>query len=157
MPDTAKAAVIATDVEQRSGSNYLPEYAKAVAGRAKRALGNVFGLDQFGVNLVNMEPGAWSSHRHWHEREDEFIYVLEGDITLIDDAGEHLLTPGMCAGFKAGVPNGHHLVNKSGVVVTYLEVGSRYSEEVAHYSDIDMKAVKSNGKFAFTRKDGSAL
>lgn len=152
-----KAALQATDVEQRSGSSYLPEHAKAVAGRAKRALGNAFGLDQFGVNLVTMQPGAWSSHRHWHEREDEFIYVLDGEITLVNDQGELRLTPGMCAGFKAGDPNGHHLVNRTGRVVTYLEVGTRYAEEVAHYSDIDMKGVKTAGKFAFTRRDGSAL
>jgi uncharacterized cupin superfamily protein len=104
-----------------------------------------------------MQPGAWSAHRHWHEREDEFIYVLDGEITLVNDQGEHKLMPGMCAGFKAGDPNGHKLVNKTGTVVTYLEVGTRYPEEVAHYSDIDMKAVKSGGKFAFTRKDGSAI
>lgn len=157
MPEKGPATIVAADVEQRSGSNYLPEYAKAVEGRAKRALGNVFGLDQFGVNLVTMQPGAWSSQRHWHEREDEFVYVLEGTITLVDDAGEHALTPGMCAGFKAGVPNGHHLINKTSELVTYLEVGTRYAEEVAHYSDIDMKAVKTAGKFGFTRKDGSAL
>lgn len=157
MPDKTPSAIEATAIEPRSGSSYLPEYAKAVAGRAKRALGNAFRLDQFGVNLVTMQPGAWSSHRHWHEREDEFIYVLDGDITLVDDAGEHRLTPGMCAGFKAGVANGHHLINRSDRVVTYLEVGTRYAEEVAHYSDIDMKAVKTGGTFGFTRKDGSAL
>lgn len=152
-----RAYLKATDLEPRAGSSYLPEHAKAVAGRAKRALGNAFGLDQFGVNLVTMQPGAWSSHRHWHEREDEFIYVLDGEITLVNDQGEHKLTPGMCAGFKAGDPNGHHLINKTGRVVTYLEVGTRCSEEVAHYSDIDMKATKTGGKFGFTRKDGSSL
>ena len=157
MVEWKPAALLAADIEPRSGSSYLPEYAKAVAGRAKRALGNPFGLDQFGVNLVTMEPGSWSSHRHWHEREDEFIYVLDGEITLVDDDGEHKLTPGMCAGFKAGDANGHKLVNSTGGVVIYLEVGTRSSEEVAHYSDIDMKAVKSGGKLAFMKKDGSAL
>lgn len=157
MPEAKPAAIRATDIPPRSGSSYLPEYAKAVEGRAKHALGNAFGLDQFGINLVTMQPGAWSSHRHWHEREDEFMYVLEGEITLVNDQGEHTLTPGMCAGFKAGDPNGHKLVNKTAGVVTYLEAGTRYTEEVAHYSDIDMKAVKTGGTFRFTRKDGSSL
>jgi uncharacterized cupin superfamily protein len=157
MAEGRPAFLKAADVAQRSGSAYLPEYAKAVEGRAKRVLGNPFGLDQFGVNLVTMQPGAWSSHRHWHDGEDEFIYVLDGELILVNDQGEHRLTPGMCAGFKAGVPNGHHLINKSGAVATYLEVGTRLLEDRAHYSDIDMEAIKEGGKFRFTRKDGSSL
>src|SRR5258708_22773580 len=141
MSDKKPAWLNASDIEPRTGSSYLPQHAKAVEGRAKRALGNPFGLDQFGVNLVTIQPGSWSSHRHWHEREDEFIYVLDGGITLVNDQGEHKLTAGMCAGFKAGDANGHKLVNKTGKVVTYLEVGTRYSEEVAHYSDIAMRAI----------------
>ena len=111
-------------------------------GREKRALGNVFDLTQFGVNLTTLAPGTWSAHRHWHDNEDEFVFVVEGEITLIDDAGEHLLKPGMCAGFKAGVANGHHLVNKTKTPVTYLEIGTRAPREQAHYSDVDMLYVR---------------
>ena len=93
--------------------------------------------------------------RHWHEKEDEFIYVLEGEITLVDDAGEHLLTPGMCAGFKAGVANGHKLVNRTDQPATYLEIGTRSADELATYPDIDMMGIKENHKFRFTRRDGT--
>jgi uncharacterized cupin superfamily protein len=157
MAERAPTALTAIDVAPRIGSNYPPELAKAVAKRAKRVLGDTFGLSQFGVNHVTLEPGAASSHRHWHEVEDEFVYVLTGAITLRTDEGEQLLTPGMCAGFKAGVPNGHCLVNTSGEPATYLEVGTRSATESAHYPDIDLKGVKRDGKFTFTRKDGSAL
>jgi uncharacterized cupin superfamily protein len=123
-------------------------------GREKRALGNVFDLTQFGVNLTTLAPGAWSAHRHWHDNEDEFVFVVEGEITLIDDAGEHLLKPGMCAGFKAGVANGHHLVNKTKTPVTYLEIGSRAPREQAHYSDVDMLYVRDGTSITVTRKSG---
>jgi mannose-6-phosphate isomerase-like protein (cupin superfamily) len=92
-----------------------------------------FGLTQYGVNLTTLAPGSWSSHRHWHENEDEFVFVVEGEITLIDNAGEHLLKPGMCAGFKAGVANGHHLVNKTKAPVIYLEIGTQAPIERAYY------------------------
>lgn len=157
MAEKPPAFLEASDIAPRVGSNYPPDLAKAVAGRAKRVLGDKFGLTQYGVNHVTLEPGAMSAHRHWHEVEDEFIYVLTGEIVLHDDDGEHLLTPGMCAGFKAGVPNGHCLINKTGVPATYLEIGTRSASEVAHYPDVDLKAVKGDGKFSFTRKDGSAL
>jgi uncharacterized cupin superfamily protein len=147
----------ASAVPPRVGSNYPPDLAKVVAGRAKRALGDRFGLSQYGVNHVTLEPGAMSAHRHWHEIEDEFIYVLSGEIVLKDDSGEHVLVPGMCAGFKAGVPNGHCLINKTGEQATYLEVGTRSPTETAHYPDVDLKAVKSDYKFAFTRKNGAPL
>jgi uncharacterized cupin superfamily protein len=141
----------------RTGTIYPPEFAGELKGREKRALGDAFGLTQFGVNLSTLAPGAWSAQRHWHEKEDEFIFVVEGAITLIDDAGEHLLKTGMCVGFKSGVPNGHHLVNKSKVPASYLEIGLRSDDEIASYPDVDMKAVKTNGKFVVTRKDGSAF
>ena len=144
-------------VTPRTGTIYPPEFAGPLKGREKRALGDVFGLTQYGVNLATLAPGSWSSQRHWHEKEDEFIFVVEGDITLIDEAGEHLLKPGMCAGFKAGVANGHHLVNKTKTPATYLEIGTRSADEVAAYPDIDMKAVKTDGKFVLTRKDGTGF
>ena len=155
MAEKGPSCVKATDLPSRSGTNYPEAVAAAVRGREKRVLGDTFGLDQFGVNLTTLAPGAASSHRHWHEREDEFIYVLDGEIILVDDAGEHRLTSGMCAGFKAGVPNGHCLVNRSKAPVTYLEIGSRSSEERSTYPDVDLVGVKGGGKWSFTRKDGS--
>lgn len=151
------AAIRATDVAARTATIYPPPYDAPLAGRAKRALGDVFGLSQFGVNLTVLAPGAASSERHWHEREDEFIYVLDGQVTLIDDAGEHMLTAGMCAGFKAGVPNGHKLVNRSSQPATYLEIGTRSEGERAHYPDADMAGEKVDGTFRLTRKDGSSF
>lgn len=155
MAEKPPVALNAADIAPRVGSNYPPELAKAVAKRAKRVMGDKFGLTQFGVNHVTLEPGAWSSHRHWHEVEDEFVYVLTGTITLKTDEGETILTPGMCAGFKAGVANGHCLVNATEEAATYLEVGTRSPTEVAHYSEIDMRAEKKDGKFGFTKRDGS--
>ncbi len=157
MPDKPPAAIHAREVEARTGTIYPPPYAAALAGREKRVLGDVFGLTQFGVNLTTLKPGAWSSQRHWHEREDEFIFVVDGEIVLIDDAGEHVLSPGMCAGFKAGAPNGHHLVNRSARPATYVEIGTRSPEERSHYPEADMRGVKMDGKWTITRKDGTAF
>jgi uncharacterized cupin superfamily protein len=146
----------ALDVAARTTTIYPPPYAATVAGRAKRALGDQFGLSQFGVNLTVLAPGSSSAERHWHEKEDEFIFILEGEVVLIDDDGEHLLTPGMCAGFKAGDPNAHKLVNRSSLPVTLLEVGTRSESDRAHYPDADRAAEKEGGKFRITRKDGTA-
>lgn len=151
------ATIASGTVTRKTGSGYPPPHNEQVKGRAKVLLGNMFGLDQFGVNVVTLAPGAWSSHRHWHEGEDEFIYVLEGQLVLGDDAGDHVLTPGMCAGFKAGNGNGHHLKNLSGNSATYLEVGTRLQNDKAHYSDINMLAIKENGTFRFVKRDGSAF
>ena len=156
MPDRPPASISALDIPARTGTAYLPQYAGQLRGREKRLLGELFGLTQFGVNLVTLAPGSWSSHRHWHEAEDEFIYVLEGEVMLIDDQGEHRMTAGTCAGFKAGVSNAHHLVNKSAVPAVYLEAGTRASEERVHYADVDMQGAKSNGAWKFTRRDGSS-
>jgi uncharacterized cupin superfamily protein len=144
-------------VKARVGSNYPAKYADVVAGREKRALGDAFGLTQFGVNLTTLAPGSWSAQRHWHEKEDEFVFLVSGELTLVDDAGRHVLKPGMCAGFKAGVPNGHCLMNNSDEPATYVEIGTRSNDEAAHYPDIDMKAAKAGGKFVMTRKDGTAF
>lgn len=141
-------------VTPRTGSAYPTPFDEAVAGRAKRALGDALDLNQFGVNLVTLPPGTWSSQRHWHMNEDEFVYVLEGEVTLVTDAGETVLTPGMAAGFPAGRADGHHLINRSSSPVLYLEVGTRAETEEAQYSDIDMMARKENGRFLFTHKDG---
>jgi uncharacterized cupin superfamily protein len=141
-------------LQPRVGSIYPAPFAEPLKGREKRALGDAVGLTQFGVNLVTLNPGAWSSQRHWHENEDEFIYVLEGEIALVTDAGETVLRPGMAAGFPAGKPDGHHLINRSDRPARYLEVGTRAAMEVAHYSDIDLAARKENGRFVFTHKNG---
>ncbi|RME95071.1 MAG: cupin domain-containing protein, partial [Alphaproteobacteria bacterium] len=148
-------ALAATSVEGRRSSSYPGAFAKGFEGRIKRALGDAFGLEQFGVNLVTLEPGAMSALRHWHEREDEFIYVLEGELVLVTDAGEQQLGPGMAAGFRAGTPDGHHLVNRSAAPAHYLEVGTRALSDTVDYPDVDLKAVKEDGSWRFTRKDGS--
>ncbi len=137
---------------------YPAPFAGELQGRAKRALGNAAGLNNFGLNLVHLEPGSWSSHRHWHTKQDEFIYVLEGELTVIDDGGEHVLGPGMAAGFPAGVENGHHIVNKGASVGVYLEVGDRTPGDAARYPDVDMRAEPDASApmgLRITRKDGT--
>jgi uncharacterized cupin superfamily protein len=138
----------------RLGSAYPAPFGDPLAGREKRALGDALHLTQFGVNLVTLAPGSWSSQRHWHANEDEFVYVLEGEVTLVTDAGEQTLRPGMAAGFPAGNADGHHLINRSEKLALYLEVGTRAKTEEAHYSDIDMIARKVERGFIFTRKNG---
>ena len=141
-------------VEGRRGTIYPKEFASGFDGRIKRALGNAGGLTQFGVNLTTLEPGAMSAHRHWHAREDEFIYVLDGELTLVTDSGAETLGVGMAATFPAGEPNGHQLINKGTQPATYLEVGTRSADEDAEYPDIDLRLQKRNGKIVFMRKSG---
>ena len=150
------AALKATEAPKREGSRYPSPYNEICEKRTKHILGDVFGLTQYGVNLAIIQPGAWSSQRHCHEKEDEFIYVLEGTLTLSDNDGDHLLTAGMCAGFIAGNGNGHCLKNLTDKVATYLEVGSRVPNEKVIYNDIDMKTENSSGKYVYTKKDGTA-
>lgn len=144
-------------LEVRRGSAYPAEFAAVTEGREKRALGNAAGLTRFGVNLVRLKPGAASSLRHWHLHEDEFVYVLEGQLTLVTDAGEQVLGPGMAAGFPGGKADGHNLVNRSGQDALYLEVGDRHPAEEAHYPDVDLAGRLIDGAFVFTRKDGGKL
>ncbi|HEX6831713.1 MAG TPA: cupin domain-containing protein [Methyloceanibacter sp.] len=141
-------------VPPRLGSIYPAPFADRLAGREKRALGDALRLTQFGVNLVTLPAGAWSSQRHWHAHEDEFIYVLQGEVTLVTDTGQKTLKAGMAAGFPAGKADGHHLINQSDNPALYLEVGTRAENEVAQYSDIDMVARKEGGRFVFTHKNG---
>ena len=142
------------ELPARRGTIYPPPLNEGFDGRVKRALTQALGLTQFGVNLTILEPGAKSSHRHWHAREDECIYVLSGEITLILDDGEHRLTAGMAAGFPAGDANGHHLINLSAQPATYLEIGSRSEVESATYTDVDLRAEKSGGAYHFLHKNG---
>jgi uncharacterized cupin superfamily protein len=123
------------DVPIERSTNYPDPFKALVAGRMRQRLGKFAGLKNFGVNLVKLEPGSYSALRHWHSHQDEFIYILEGELTLITDAGEQILTPGMAAGFPAGEANGHHLVNRSAVVGVYLEVGDRTPNDTAIYPD----------------------
>jgi uncharacterized cupin superfamily protein len=137
-------------------SNYPEPFASRMAGREKRPLGDLFGLTNFGVNLTRLAPGAVSALRHAHSRQDEFIYVLEGHPTLVTDAGEERLAPGMCAGFKAGSGNAHHLVNRTQADVLYLEVGDRSLGDSASYPDDDIQAqLGPDGGWRFARKDGT--
>jgi uncharacterized cupin superfamily protein len=157
MPGSPKA-VAARQVAPRAKPTSYPEpFAARVQGREKRALGEFFGLRNFGVNLTRLSPGAQSALRHAHTKQDEFVYVLEGHPTLVTDAGETELEPGMCAGFKAGSGDAHHLQNRTCAEVLYLEVGDRTSGDSASYPDDDLQAVVgSDGKWRFMRKDGTA-
>jgi len=149
-------AILASEAAPRiKPSNYPEPFASRMAGREKRPLGDLFGLSNFGVNLTRLEPGAVSALRHAHTKQDEFIYVLEGTPVLITDEGETPLTPGMCAGFRAGSGNGHQLVNRSPSPVVYLEVGDRSPGDNATYPDDDLAATLINGAWLFTHKDGS--
>jgi uncharacterized cupin superfamily protein len=151
------AAIVASEAAPRARPSIYPEaFAARVAGREKRPLGDVFGLTNFGVNLTRLCPGASSALRHAHAKQDEFVYVLAGTPALITDQGEIQLSPGMCAGFKAGTGNGHHLVNRGSEDVVYLEVGDRTPGDSATYPDDDLVAILgSDGKWQFLRKDGT--
>ncbi|MDE2286405.1 MAG: cupin domain-containing protein [Hyphomicrobiales bacterium] len=138
-----------------SRSNYPEPFNRAVAGRSRKRLGNAAGLDQFGVNLTTLEPNAASALRHWHQNEDELVYVLEGELVLIEDGGETLLKAGDAAGFKANTRNGHHLVNRSTRDAVYLEIGTRATHERAEYPDIDMRMVRDDSGFRYLHKDGT--
>lgn len=142
------------DVAVKRGSSYPAPFDKEVAAREKRALGDALGLRNFGVNLVHLKPGAWSAQRHWHTRQDEFVYVLEGELQLVTDAGESTLRPGMVAGFPAGNGDGHHLVNRSGQEATYLEVGDRLPGDAVDYPDIDLRVENNAEQHRYTNKRG---
>ena len=138
----------------RFGTRYPEPYAAPCAGRMKWRLGDAAGLTQFGVNLLRLPDGQWTALRHWHLHEDEFVYVLEGEVILVTDEGEAVLRPGDCCGFKAGDPNGHHIQNRSGKEAVLLEVGARHpTGDGAEYPDIDM--VLRAGEQAWRHKDGT--
>jgi uncharacterized cupin superfamily protein len=140
-------------IPARKGSGYPALFQAPCADRTRRRLGDAGGLRDFGVNLMTLPPGGWSSQRHWHTEEDEFVYVLEGELTLVEDDGETPLRAGDCAAFPKGTGNGHHLKNQSSVVAVYLEVGSRNPNDLTTCSDIDMMSSSTDGKFV--HKDGS--
>lgn len=132
------ARIDITDVAPVSGSKYPAPFDEPCRARQNQRLGDAAGLTQFGVNRTRLPPGTWSSQRHWHRREDEFVWVLEGEVWLVTDDGEALMRSGECAGFRAGVPNGHHFCNRSSRDVLLLTVGTRDGEDSGEYSDIDM-------------------
>ncbi len=145
-------------VEERVGSSYPEPFGSQVGARRKRALGDALGLCNYGVNLVELPAGAPSTMRHWHDKQDEFVYLLEGELTLITDGGEQTLTAGMAAGFPAGSGDGHQMVNRSQARAVYLEVGDRLPGDKVHYSDVDLALPRASGDglgLAFTHKDGT--
>ena len=157
-PRPSPSAARAADVPPRARVTGYPEpFASRVAGREKRVLGDLFGLTNFGVNLTRLKPGAVSSIRHAHSKQDEFVYVLEGFPSPITNDGETRLEPGMCAGFRGGTGNAHHLVNRSAQDVVYLEIGDRTAGDEVVYPNDDLHVARTaDGKWSYTRKDGSA-
>lgn len=137
----------------RFGTRYPPPYDEPCRDRKRWQLGEAAGLTQFGINLLRLAPGVWSSQRHWHSAEDEFVMVLEGEVVLVTDAGEEILRAGDCAGFKAGDPDGHHLQNRSDREAVLLEIGGRKpGEDAVDYPDIDLKIDAGSGRYQ--HKDG---
>lgn len=135
------------------GTGYPPEFNARSAGRLRQRLGEAGGLVDFGVNLMRLPPGQWSSQRHWHSHEDEFVYVLSGEVVLIEDGGETLLRAGDCAAFPKASGNGHHMVNRSAAEAVHLEIGSRHPDDLTTCSDVDMQSANADGRFR--HKDGT--
>lgn len=142
MTDATKpAALPALSVPEVHGSGYPEPFKSRMGDRVKRRLGEAFGLTQFGVNLVVLGPGGQSALRHWHTLEEEFVYLLEGELVLVTDAGETTLRAGDCAGYPAGKGDAHHLINRGAAPARYLEVGGRCSGDMAFYPDDDLLLV----------------
>jgi len=140
-------------VEEKRGSGYPEPYRSRMGDRVKRRLGDACGLTRFGVNLVTLGPGGQSALRHWHTLEDEFVYIVEGEVVLVTGAGEQTLQAGDCAGYPAGTRDGHHFVNRSGVPARYLEIGNRDDADTAFYPDDDL-AYADDGSDGYVHKDG---
>jgi uncharacterized cupin superfamily protein len=140
-------------VPTQSGSNYPPPFDRPCNAQSSQRLARHAGLTLFGVNLTVIEPGAWSSQRHWHSQEDEFVWVLEGELTLVTDAGEEVLRPGDCAAFRLGDPDGHHLVNKSRSPAKVLEIGNSDPQDRCVYPDIDL--IAEPGVAGYSHRDGT--
>ena len=138
-----------------TGTLYPSPFDEPCRSRQRTRLADAAGLTQYGVNLLRLAPGAWSSQRHWHTHQDEFVYVVSGEVTLVTDAGAETLKAGDCAGFKAGDKNGHHFQNRSNADVTFLEMGTRLPDDGAHYSDIDMIAPAGAQPAQYCHRDGS--
>ncbi len=154
MTDLKLPALDPATVEERVGANYPEPFGSQVGARRKRALGDALGLRNYGVNLVEVPPGALSTMRHWHDKQDEFVYLLECELTLITDDGEQTLGPGMVAGFPAGVADGHQMVNRTDRTARYLEVGDRMPGDDCTYSDVDLDWPYDPEGEIFRHKDG---
>ena len=150
-----KPALDPMSLEPRTGSGYPEPYRSRVLPREKRQLGDALGLKTIGINHTVLPPGKESSMRHWHTHEEEFIYMLSGEVVLCTDAGEQTLTAGMCAGFPLGTKDGHCLVNRGKEPAVYLEVSNRDPNDRAFYSDVDLMFHGVDAEVKFTRKDGS--
>jgi uncharacterized cupin superfamily protein len=142
-------------IPMRSGTTYPEPFAAIVAGRAWQSLGDAASLTQFGVNLMRIKPGAASAARHWHEQEDEFVFMLAGELVLVEDDGDTVMKAGDAAGFKAGVANGHHLVNRSERDAVFLVVGTRAHRERCQYPDIDLVHEQDGENYRVTHKSGA--
>ena len=140
-------------IQSRIGSGYPTPFDAPCKRRERKPLGDAAGLTRFGVNLLKLPPGEWSSQRHWHTAEDEFVYGVAGEVVLVTDAGEQTLRAGDCAGFKAGDSNGHHVQNRSNADAVVLEVGSRDAADGVFYSDIDMLTPPHTDEFV--HRDGT--
>ena len=149
------AALHPQALEPLNRTGYPEPYRSQVLPREKRKLGDACGLTRIGINLTTLHPGTVSSMRHWHSHEDEFVFVLEGEVILKTDAGEQTLTPGMCAGFVAGIANGHQLLNRSARPAKYLEISNRDPQDAAEYSEADLRWNPPGHRGKFTRKDGT--
>lgn len=141
------------NIPRIKGSGYPLPFDAPCADRVRQRLGNAGGLNDFGVNLMRLPAGNWSSQRHWHTHEDEFVYVLEGELTLVEDGGETVLRAGDCAAFPKNSRNGHHMINRSSATAVYLEVGSRSPADITYCSDIDMMSSNADGRFV--HRDGT--
>ena len=159
MPQCRPTAILAAEAPERARpSRYPPDLLAKVGAREKRPLGDLFGLANFGVNLTRLPPGTASALRHAHARQDEFVYVLEGNPVLVTDAGETPLAPGLCAGFPAGTGDAHHLVNRGSDDAVYLEVGDRTPGDSVSYPDDDLKVEPGpDGRPRYFRKDGTSI
>ncbi|MFC5437854.1 cupin domain-containing protein [Rhodanobacter umsongensis] len=142
------------NVPERQGSDYPAPYGQPVSARIRQALGRAGGLTDVGVNLMHLPAGSWSSQRHWHTREEEFVYVLSGELTLLTDAGEQPLRAGDCAAFPKNVPDGHHMINRGEVTAVYLDIGTRCADDTCNYSDIDLHLGPEAADYS--HKDGKA-
>ena len=154
-----KSTMIAMPIDPRkleahASSGYPEHFAKQVLPREKRALGDAAGLTKIGVNLTTLWPGAASSMRHWHTHEDELVYLLEGELVLVTDSGERPLLAGQCAGFPAGHPDGHQLVNRGTKPAVYLEISNRDAADGAQYPDVDLVWNAPGNPGAYSHKDG---
>jgi uncharacterized cupin superfamily protein len=150
---TAMPKVDIDTVPVQRGTGYPAEFNITSAERLRRRIGDAGGLTDFGVNLTCLPPGNWSSQRHWHSHEDEFVYLIQGELTLVEDSGETVLRAGDCAAFPKGTRNGHHMINKSDEVAIYLELGSRHQDDLTTCSDVDMMSANADGRFR--QRDGT--